>query len=476
MTSESAITTRQRLSSDFHRPHYHYLPPSNWMNDPNGVIQWNGLYHLFYQHNPNGALWGDMHWGHATSPDLIHWTDVPIAIAPTPGTYDEAGIYSGCMVNNNGQPIIFYTSTRGEHNSIQTQSIAFGSPDLLTWTKHPGNPVISEVPAESGQTRDFRDPFVWKESDAWYLVLGSKIQDVGGAIFLYRSQNLLDWEYLNPLLIGDIKTNGVVWECPNFFKVGDQWVLIISSHLGNATGSVLYFVGSYENYRFTPQYEGVLDYDTLYAPLSFVDEKGRRILYGWLRESRAERELERAGWSGVQSIPRIMSLDEQGRLNMEPVPEIETIRGKHHHFGAQDVESDAVLNVRGLSLDIVAEFVPQAGGQCGLAVACSADGKERLDILYDAASERLSVNKVSSSVGDMLLTNSRDIPHKLVSGESLKLRILLDGSVVEIIANKRTSLTSRVYPLSADHNYIRLLGSQSSVQSLDIWEMSSIWQ
>lgn len=446
------------------------------MNDPNGVIQWNGTYHLFYQHNPNGPLWGDMHWGHATSPDLIHWTDVPIAIAPTPGTYDEAGIYSGCMVNNNGQPVIFYTSTRGERNSIQTQSIAFGSPDLLTWTKHPGNPVIREVPNESGQTRDFRDPFVWKESDAWYMVLGSRIQDVGGATFLYRSENLLDWEYLNPLLIGDIKTNGVVWECPNFFKIGDKWVLIISSHLGNATGAVLYFVGTYENYRFTPEYEAVLDYDTMYAPLSFVDDQQRRVLFGWLRESRSNPEMQRAGWSGVQSIPRVLSLDAQGRLNMQPVPELEAIRGQHHHFGPQAIEGDTTLDLASLNLDIVAEFEPQSDGRCGLAVACSADVSTRLDIIYDAAAQRLSVSKVSSDVGDMHLVNTRDMPHPLAAGETLKLRILVDGSVVEIIANDRTSLTSRVYPTSAADNHLRLLGTKSQLHSLDVWEMPSIWQ
>jgi beta-fructofuranosidase len=476
MILENASTTRQRFSTDFHRPRYHFLPPSNWMNDPNGAIQWKGKYHFFYQHNPNGPLWGDMHWGHAVSDNLIHWTDLPIGLAPTPGGPDEAGVFSGCMVNNNGQPTIIYTATRGKKNDIQTQAIAFGSDDLVTWQKHPANPVISQVPTESGQTRDFRDPFVWKEADGWYMVLGSRIQDVGGAVFLYRSQNLIDWEYLNPLLVGDINRNGVIWECPNFFKLGDQWVLIVSSHLGNTTGTVLYFVGSYENYRFMPKYEAVLDYDTLYAPLSFVDDQQRRILYGWLRESRSNAEMERAGWSGVQSIPRVLSLDNKGRLIMQPVPELEMIHGQHHQIAPMVIERDITLDVRGLALDIMADFTPQAGGSCGLALACSADGKERIDILYDAASQRLAVNKVSSDVGDLLLTNGREVPHQLRAGESLKLRILLDGSVVEVIVNDRASLTSRVYPKSANHNQVRLLGVKSRLNSLDIREMPSIWQ
>lgn len=476
MTVDNFSAIRERFSPDFHRPSYHFLPPSNWMNDPNGVIQWQGKYHLFYQYNPNGPLWGDIHWGHAVSGDLVHWTDLPIALAPTPGGPDETGCFSGCAVNNNGQPVIFYTGTRGERNNIQTQSIAFGSDDLLTWQKYANNPVLSEVPAESGQTSDFRDPFVWQEEDAWYMVLGSRIQDVGGAVFLYRSTNLTEWEYLHPLLVGEMNHNGVIWECPNFFKLGNQWVLIVSSYLGNTTGTVLYFVGDYENHHFTPTYEGVLDYGTLYAPLSFVDESGQRILFGWLRETRSAVEQQRAGWSGVQAIPRILSLDEAGRLNAQPVHELETIRGQHHHLSTTALEGETPLAVRNLSLDIVAEFELATGGSCGLALACSEDGKEGIHITYEATSQRLSVRKVSPEIGDSLVIHAREIPHALRDGESLRLRILLDGSVVELIANERTSLTSRIYPSHAEHTHMRLLGSKATLKALDIWEMPSIWQ
>src|SRR3954470_10280575 len=100
MTSEAPVAARQHLAADSHRPQYHFLPPSNWMNDPNGLIQWKGAYHLFYQHNPNSPLWGDIHWGHATSLDLVHWRDLPLALAPTPGGPDETGVFSGCAVNN----------------------------------------------------------------------------------------------------------------------------------------------------------------------------------------------------------------------------------------------------------------------------------------------------------------------------------------------------------------------------------------
>ncbi len=507
MAIETPLVVRQRFAADPHRPVYHFLPPSNWMNDPNGFIQWNGKYHLFYQHNPFGALWGNMHWGHTVSDDLIYWTDLPIGLIPTQGSPDEAGCFSGCAVNNNGVPTFIYTGTRGEKHQIQTQCVATSDDTLITWEKFPGNPVLSIVPPESGQTSDFRDPFVWKEADAWYMVVASRIKDVGGAIFLYKSNDLINWQYLHPLLIGDGSKTGSIWECPNFFKLGDQWVLILSSHVTVATDTVLYFVGSYTNHQFTPIHQGVLDYGQLYAPLTMLDDQKRRVLIGWLRESRSNERQEKAGWSGVQSIPRELSLDSKNRLVMSPIPALNTIRGKQYHCTAANIPENNVLEVAGLNLDIAAYFAPNIAQTCGISIACSSDGQERLDISYDSAKGQLVISDISS-VEDACLSLSEShrvvgktfnlnetishsgtqadgrnlsvlthaIPHELESGEALHLRILLDGSVVEIIANGRTSLTHRIYPSSIDRRNVRLLGAKSLVQSLDVWEMPSIWQ
>ncbi len=475
MTAYDAFTVRQRFAGDAHRPQYHFLPPSNWMNDPNGLIQWKGKYHLFYQYNPFGALWGNMHWGHATSADLVHWTDLPIAIAPTPGSADETGIVSGCCVNDNGVPTILYTGTRGQHFEIQTQCLATSPDDLLTLEKYSGNPILSEIPAEAGQSHDFRDPFVWKEADGWYMVRGSYIQGVGGVVFLYRSANLSDWEYLHPLLVSSAATDTGVWECPNFFRLGDEWVLIISGQTGNSKAGVNYFVGSYENQHFSPVYEGVLDYGSLYAPLSFVDDQQRRLLFGWLREARSDSDQRNAGWSGVQAIPRVLSLDKQHRIHMTPAPEIAAIRGDYFHLDAQALNGQIPLDVRGLALDIEATFELESGGSCGIVLVCSADQKERSEIVYEADSQHLIVRKIRTEADGALVTHLREVPHELGAGEALRLRILLDGSVIEIIANERTSVTSRVYPLRADSDGVRLLGTKARLQALDIWKMPSIW-
>lgn len=468
------VNKRITHEEDSHRPRYHYLPAFNWMNDPNGVIQWNGRYHLFYQYNPDGAYHANMHWGHAVSDNMIHWEELPIALAPTPNTVDEGGIFSGCIVDNNGTPTAFYTGVNPDY-SIQTQCMAIGSPDLMSWEKYSENPVIGDVPPDIGTIKEFRDPYVWKQDDLWLMVVGTLKEDFGGAVLLYRSQNLVDWEYLNPLFTSNNRQFGLIWECPNFFKLGDKWVLIISAHTGKTTDTVFYFVGDFQNNRFIPSYSNVLDYGNLYAPLTFEDNQNRRLMYGWMRESRSEVDQRQSGWSGVQAIPRVLTLDDQDRLITTPVPELETVRGNHHHYDNIQLTGSIELDVEGFALDIEAEFLVDENGTCGFTLALSPTSRDKTQIIYDAHDQRLTLHKIFPETNTAINTHSREIPHILEDQEFLQLRILLDGSVLEIIANGRTSLTSRIYPTDSNSQKVNVFGSEATLQKLDIWEMSSIW-
>jgi len=162
------------------RPRYHFQPPTNWMSDPNGPIQWKGQYHLFYQHHPYSPLWGPIHWGHAVSTDLVHWTHLPIALTPTPGGPDADGCWSGCAVDDDGVPTLIYTGVSRDSacqaQYRQTQCLATSKDDLRTWQKDPDNPVIASPPAAYDvRVTGFRDPCVWKEDGAWYGVIGSGV-------------------------------------------------------------------------------------------------------------------------------------------------------------------------------------------------------------------------------------------------------------------------------------------------------------
>ena len=457
---------------DLHRPAYHFLPAANWMNDPNGVIQWQGRYHLFYQYNPDGAYHANMHWGHAVSDDLAHWRELPIAIAPTPDSPDQGGIFSGCVVDHDGVPAAIYTGVNDDY-SVQTQCLALGNEDLTQWQKHPANPIIAAVPAHLGQRRDFRDPFVWRENERWYMALSSHIAGVGGAVLLYRSVDLVDWEYLGPLYVGDRARTGRNFECANFFRLGDKWVLIISVQWDQAPTNTIYLVGRLENQRFIPEREGVYDAGCSYASLMHFDESGRPLIYSWLREGRGAEQQRTAGWSGVQAIPRVLSLDSQKRLISQPVPEIEKLRRSRHRFAASDIAAGD-LPLRGLALDIEAEFDVRSADTCGIEVAVAPNGEEKTAILYERATQTLRIHRHYRQPDPELDSAPQGLAHPLDAGETLQLRILLDGSVLELIANGRARVTSRIYPESADNQGLRIL-APAALRALDIWEMASIW-
>ncbi|MXV93597.1 MAG: glycoside hydrolase family 32 protein [Chloroflexi bacterium] len=470
--TEERTIPRPLDAADFHRPRYHFLPAANWMNDPNGVIYWQGAYHLFFQYNPAGAWHGNIHWGHAISADLARWRELPTAIAPSPNSPDQGGIFSGCMVDDAGTPTAFYTGVNDDY-TVQTQCLARGSEDLRNWRKYPGNPVISEVPPALGQTRDFRDTFVWRGESCWYMALASHIVGVGGAVLLYRSQNLIDWHYAHPLYVGEKARNGRNFECPNFFPLGDKWVLILSAQLDHSPAQTLYFVGRLEDERFFPEREAVYDAGCSYASLCGTDAQGRALLYSWLREERSQAAQREVGWTGVQAVPRLLSLDGQNRLVSQPVAALKSLRGAHSHYSAEDV-ADGNVSARGLWLDIEASFDTQAAASCGLAVAVSPDGCEKASIIYDSSTQTLQVHRQYREGRDELDSAPQGIPHRLDAGEALQLRILLDGSVIEVIANGRARISSRYYMDDAANDGLRVLATEALL-GLDIWEMSSIW-
>ncbi len=463
---------RRSLAQDFHRPGYHFIAPASWMNDPNGVIHWGGEYHLFYQYHPESPRFGLAYWGHAVSDDAIHWRDLPVALAPTPGGPDATGCWSGMVVDNEGLATAVYTGVGPEGYGQQSQCVATSHDGLLTWEKYSGNPILSEIPDLANQTTDLRDPMIWREGECWYMLLASRIKNRGGSVFLYRSTDLIQWEFLHPLLTGSYAKDGCVWECPSFFPLGDKWVLIVAGKGRRIPFTVFYFIGEYVDQQFRPETRGILDHAYFYAPFTMEDARGRRLLWGWLREGRSEDAHVAAGWAGCHSIPRELSLRD-GRLHMTPVPELKRLRGKCTEISDLRLTGgERDLEIRGAALDVELEIMPE--GRVGLAVACAADGSEETRLSYNPDTKLLSVNRDRASQDEEQEAFAHEAPHELAPGESLQLRILLDGSVLEIIANGRTSICSRIYPTSAESQGLRLFG-KGEVKSLSAWTMRSIW-
>ena len=470
---------RQQMASDPYRPLYHFSPPANYLGDPNGTIFWKGKYHLFYQYNPDGAFDDSkrMHWGHAVSEDLVHWNDLPIALAPTPGGPDQSGCWSGGAVNNNGVPTLIY------YGHPEGNCIAVSDDTLITWEKHPANPVIP-YPLEGDDWRPF-DPCAWQEGDTWYSLSGGKLEGVGDTAFLCQSKDLVSWEYMHPFYVSELdKAPESDCAVPDFFPLGDKYMLLFASH----ERGVQYYIGIYANHRFYPEQHGRMNFGEfgvesghLCAGFTLLDGLNRRIFFGWIPEGRRESVQRAAGWAGVMSLPRVLSLSDNGTLEIEPVPELAGLRRNHRRLTNLPIRPDTSIPLEGVEgdcLEILATFEPGDAEALGVKVRCSPDDNEQTLIFYSPGDKSLALDAEQSSLNpDVVSYGVQRGPLELAADEPLKLRIFLDRSVVEVFANNRQCLTKRIYPARKDSRGVQLFarGGSAKLRSIDVWQMAAIW-
>lgn len=331
--SKECIIERRVSQCDNYRPVYHFTPPQGWMNDPNGLIYFKNKYHLFYQYNPYSCNWSSMHWGHAISDDLLHWEDCPIALYPDKD-YDndpEGGCFSGSALEKDGKLYLFYTgSVKREGKLYQTQNLVI-SEDGMEFHKYEKNPIIVAPPQNA--SADFRDPKVYAYEGNYYMVVGGCIGDTDagdGRIFLYKSKDLFEWKYQGVLVSSEHKL-GTMFECPDMFRLKDKWIITTSPMRNPDNNKALYFVGTmdFEKCCYHIEHTGCLDYGyDYYAPQSFEDKNGNRIMIAWMNgwlwmpwcKDFGPTAVE--GWRGAFSVPRKISLDKENRILSEPLENI----------------------------------------------------------------------------------------------------------------------------------------------------------
>ena len=485
MNNNLQSTTQAPSADDPHRPRFHFLPAKNWMNDPNGLIEWRGQYHLFYQHNPYGAAHANMHWGHAVSDDLVGWTELPVALVPQPGGPDAGGCWSGCAVDNHGVPTFVYTGVNPQTVCLATPSPT-SSDDLLAWQQHPANPVIAGPPAElAGPSRgDFRDPYVWRSGEQWHMVIGSKT-DEGGVVLRYRSDDLVTWEYLGVLLRGEARqsepySTGAMWECPNFFPLDGQHMLVLSAQ--SDRGELLYpvyYAGMFDGEQLTPAAQGILVHgSSFYAPQVLRLADGRTVMWGWLKEGRPVEAALAAGWSGVMSLPIELTWLPEGRVGLRPVEELRALRGQHWHLENIEVGlavAGLLSGVQGDCLEIEAVLVPGAGAVFAIELRRTEAGAAQARLVYDEALGRLSVEPGPTAPSTVASPERYAAPLRPDADGLVRLHIFLDCSVVEVFANDHTCLAARVYPADAAGLGVELVCEAGTVRvlSLNIWTLAA---
>jgi len=462
--------------TDVHRPRYHVVSPANWLNDPNGLIQRGDTWHLFYQYNPHNPRSETKHWGHVSSTDLVHWTHLPVALAPVPDSPDADGVWSGCAVDRGNDVLLMYTGVRIGNDGVERQLPCVATSlddDLIAWSRHPGNPVIEETPPGLDLVY-FRDHTIWREGDAWYMAIASHLRDAGGAALAYRSDNLIDWEYLHPLATGNLEPGDPIWgdsgwECPDFFRLADGRHVLIVSGFGNNLHYVAWLAGDYENQHLTPATRGLVDGGpSFYAPQSFTDNRGRRVMFGWMMERRPVDAQVEAGWSGAMSLPRIVSLDEHGQLVTAPAPENDLLRARELPVTVRD---DGATTLAGDTIEILATFHTDRG-PVGLGVRTSPDGGETTRIAFDPATRTLSVDTRQASADPAARGALSTLEVPGAGADTVTLRAYLDRSVLEVYVDDRACISDRVYPANPASSGVSVAGAAALV-SLRAWEMGN---
>jgi fructan beta-fructosidase len=482
------------------RPQFHFTPAKNFMNDPNGLVYYKGEYHLFYQYNPQGTVWGHMSWGHAVSTDMVHWKNLPLAIPEAPGQYM---IYSGSAVvdwkNASGlcasvdaqDPSCLIAIYTAAATNVQSQNIAYSNDRGRTWTNYTGNPV-----ADLKQP-DFRDPKVfWYEAGKkWAMV--AVLADERKAVF-FDSQDLKKWTFLSSF---EIKGNDKgQWECPDLFELAvdgnpknKKWVLIVNRNPGAPAGGTgtRYFVGSFDGSHFVNETSAAqelwADYGKdFYATNSFSDlppKDVRRIWIGWISNWQYANREPTAIWRGAQSLPRELSLAQfpDGlRLIQKPIDETKTLREREflqlsNVSVPMATQAMHLANVRGDTLEIEAELAPVDAKEMGFRLRKG--GSEETVLGLTPENKEVFVDRTRS--GEVSFAPEFPGRHKTVLRQSsrVKLHIFLDRSSVEVFVNDGEEvLTDRIYP-SPGSDGIELYSDagKGKVLSLSIWKLGSIW-
>jgi beta-fructofuranosidase len=332
--------------ADPERPAYHFHPPANWNNDPNGTLFYKGWHHLFYQRNPFGTTIANQHWGHARSRDMVNWEHLPVAIWPSSDKGERAIYSGGAIIAGDGRPRMFYTSIG--HPQPEQWMVSPKDDDLFAWEKFAGNPVLTQAAHGKAMVNQWRDPFLFREAGEAYMVCGGST-DGGhggtGKVQLYRAANreLSQWKHLGTVFQAPERETFNI-ECPNLFKLDGRWVLIISPHR-----PCEYYVGDLDlqKVRFTPETHGILDAGDAYASNISVDDKGRTILWLWGRTNTPAGR----GWNGAMAMPRLLSIGTDGFLRQRVPPEFQKLRGEARSVPAAALEARRSMKPAQFSLE-----------------------------------------------------------------------------------------------------------------------------
>lgn len=449
---------KEKVAQDHWRLYFHQQPPTGWLNDPNGVCQVDGVYHLYYQYSPIQPEKGLVYWGHKTSTDLVNFEDQDIFLYPDQ-PFDCHGVYSGTTFYKDGVHHIFYTGNV-KHEGDHDYDFSGREQNTIHMTSKDGFKIDSRevvIPYDAypkGFSQHIRDPKIFEKNNQYYMILGGRTLENKGAVLVYESEDLEEWSYKS-LLLDEIENMGYMWECPDFFTLNGKDVFLFSPQgveqqkheFANVYQSG-YFIGEMEwdSLTFTPTHSFVeLDrgFD-FYAPQTFEDESGRRILWGWmgLPDTDYENPTVQYGWQHAMTMPRELCI-EDGKLKQKPLPEYQSLRKEEYRF---DGEIDGEFTDRQLSGEVYELLVSREKSEQSLSICL------RQDTVLSFDKGLLTLSHGASGYG----RTERSIELESVE----QLQIFSDTSSLEIFINDGEHvMTTRLYPQEGQ-NGIAISGNE----------------
>ncbi len=479
-----------------YRPQYHFSPKEHWTNDPNGLVFFEGEYHLFFQYNPFGDKWGHMSWGHAVTQDLVHWTQLPVALPEENGVMIFTGstvvdLHNTTGFCQNSKPclVAIYTGYTPEHDgkkSLQNQNIAYSNDRGRTWTKFSGNPVLDL------HMTDFRDPKVlWSEASKQWIMAVALPDD--HKVRIYGSADLKNWKELSDF--GPAGATSGQWECPELFElpiqdgVGKRWVLKVGLNPGALQGGSgeQYFIGQFDGKKFlneNPASQTMwTDYGKdCYCGLTFnnLPQSKPMVMIGWMSNWQYAADLPTAPFRGQMTVPRKLALRKTAdglRLLQAPVDAVDALRTGERITTGQDLAAvNETLAKTPLSaqhsFDVEAQIELGAATAAGLRLVSS--NGAAVVIGYDAHQQSFSVDRTNSGVVNF----NKDFPARVaaplkVSGSTLQLRMLGDRDSLEVFADGgRVTMTDLVFaPPGKQHLEVFATGGALKHISVKSWDL-----
>ena len=459
------VPTTQTGRNEQYRPQVHFTPAKNWMNDPNGMVYVDGTYHLFYQYNPQSNDWGNMSWGHATSTNLIHWTEQSVAL-----TRDELGdIFSGSAVIDKDNTagfganamVAIYTSA----SNVQQQSIAYSTDGCKTFSRYIGNPVIKN------NDDNLRDPKVfWHEGSKQWIMALAKGWKMG--IEFYSSPDLKNWTHQSTFFMELAGRPSIQWECPDLIQIDNKWILLVSVNPGGPVlgSGAMYFIGDFDGKTFTAD---ALDYPLWldfgmdnYAGVTWSNTGDRKMMIGWMNNWQYAGSVPCSPWRSAMTLPRelrLINYNGKPLLANTVVGEIDKIAGGWQSAGSSLDAKDAYQLRVNIDLDK------------NSTITLSNSNGEKYVIDINVSNRTLTSHRTSAT-GQSSFNGTFSVPSIQaplnVSGSSVTLDIFVDQSSVEIFTeNGSMSMTNLVFPQSI-YNNLSISGASYSAQ---VRELKSIW-